>query len=389
MKHHVTRTVEPVQQRPLVPTASAAVPAVVQRMCATCEHGQDDPEVRRAAVPGTSSDGARAPAAVGELLRSGRGRPLDAGTRAYFEPRFGHSFADVRVHDNATAAETARQVRALAYTVGRDVVFGHGRYAPSTGEGRRLLAHELAHVVQQSSTPTHVESSLNVGSASAPEEREADRAADAVLSGDAAGMSRSASQQLSREPDKDAGPPDAGAPDAGPKDNDGDAGPGDGGTGDAGAAAATCPVVDKGTLSTVSWGETSGLYPTSSGGASVLYDPTKWDAAKLCNILAMRNAMDAVGSRGEKVHRASPKKGDAVEQKLAKYHYQENFQPAPEVTGDATVKWFYLSNKATEPASHPALSGSVKVASYGSFYNTGGGDVPKGDTWVHFYKLKP
>jgi hypothetical protein len=77
------------------------------------------------------------------------GQPLDAATRAFFEPRFGHSFANVRVHTDTRAGESAAAVRALAYTVGRNIVFGAGQYLPGTQTGQRLLAHELAHVVQQ------------------------------------------------------------------------------------------------------------------------------------------------------------------------------------------------------------------------------------------------
>jgi hypothetical protein len=65
------------------------------------------------------------------------------------EPRFGHDFSGVRVHTDAQAAESARAVNALAYTVGRDVVFGAGQFAPQSPAGRRLMAHELTHVVQQ------------------------------------------------------------------------------------------------------------------------------------------------------------------------------------------------------------------------------------------------
>src|SRR2546429_2276399 len=90
------------------------------------------------------------PPIVRDVLRS-PGQPLDAGTRAFMEPRFGHDFSNVRVHSDARAAESARSVNALAYTVGRDVVFGAGQYAPRTSEGRRLLAHELTHVMQQQS----------------------------------------------------------------------------------------------------------------------------------------------------------------------------------------------------------------------------------------------
>jgi hypothetical protein len=85
---------------------------------------------------------------VQDVLRS-PGQPFDATTRGYFEPRFGHDFSDVRVHTDAPAAASAREVKADAYTVGRDIVFDAGRFMPGTHEGRRLLAHELTHVVQQ------------------------------------------------------------------------------------------------------------------------------------------------------------------------------------------------------------------------------------------------
>src|SRR2546425_5290586 len=88
------------------------------------------------------------PPIVYDVLSS-PGQPLDAGTRAFMEPRFRQDFSQVRVHTDAKAAESARAVNALAYTIGRDVVFGAGQYAPGTDEGRKLLAHELTHVVQQ------------------------------------------------------------------------------------------------------------------------------------------------------------------------------------------------------------------------------------------------
>ncbi|RKI63001.1 DUF4157 domain-containing protein [Corallococcus sp. AB049A] len=77
------------------------------------------------------------------------GVPLSAETRNFFEPRFGHDFSQVRVHADGPAESAARAVRACAYTHGRHIVFGSGEYAPGTTEGKRLLAHELAHVVQQ------------------------------------------------------------------------------------------------------------------------------------------------------------------------------------------------------------------------------------------------
>jgi hypothetical protein len=80
------------------------------------------------------------------------GQPLSASTRAFFEPRFGTDLSHVRVHTDGAAQQSARDINALAYTVGSHVVFGAERYAPSSTEGRRLLAHELTHVSQQSTT---------------------------------------------------------------------------------------------------------------------------------------------------------------------------------------------------------------------------------------------
>ncbi|HYH82278.1 MAG TPA: DUF4157 domain-containing protein [Longimicrobium sp.] len=103
----------------------------------------------RATPVSHGSGEATASPAVARVLRS-PGEPLERNARTGMEARFGHSFAHVRVHADAEAALSARAVGALAYTVGRDVVFGPGRYAPGTREGRSLLAHELTHVLQQS-----------------------------------------------------------------------------------------------------------------------------------------------------------------------------------------------------------------------------------------------
>lgn len=79
----------------------------------------------------------------------GGGQPLPASTRAFFEPRFGYGFSSVRVHTDTKAAEAARLANARAFTTGRDLIFGRGQYAPETASGKRLLAHELTHVLQQ------------------------------------------------------------------------------------------------------------------------------------------------------------------------------------------------------------------------------------------------
>ena len=101
-----------------------------------------------AGTPGSVTGGnSSAPASVHEVLRA-PGQPLDHATRAFMEPRFGHDFSMVRVHTGASAGQSAREVNAQAYTVGNAIVFGAGKFAPSTADGRRLLAHELTHVVQ-------------------------------------------------------------------------------------------------------------------------------------------------------------------------------------------------------------------------------------------------
>lgn len=81
---------------------------------------------------------------------SGGGQPLSDSVRSYFEPRFGADFSQVRLHTDERAAKSAQELGASAYTLGQDVMLGEGRYAPETVAGRQLLAHELAHVVQQS-----------------------------------------------------------------------------------------------------------------------------------------------------------------------------------------------------------------------------------------------
>jgi hypothetical protein len=94
-----------------------------------------------------------APPAVNGVLASA-GQPMDTTTRGFMEPRFGHDFSQVRIHDDTTAAGSADAMAARAYTVGHHVVFGSGEYRPGTADGRRLLAHELVHVTQQNTAGT-------------------------------------------------------------------------------------------------------------------------------------------------------------------------------------------------------------------------------------------
>jgi hypothetical protein len=111
------------------------------RPCSTCA---DASTVHRASVPAGTEPGRAVEAPTG-------GRALDAGTRAWFEPRLGASLGGVRIHTDEPAAEAARHLRARAFTIGGHIGFGVGEYTPETAGGHRLLAHELAHVVQQSS----------------------------------------------------------------------------------------------------------------------------------------------------------------------------------------------------------------------------------------------
>lgn len=121
------------------------------------------------------------------------GRGLDAATRGEMERHFGHDFGRVQVHTGAQAAASARAVNALAYTVGQHVVFGDQRYAPATREGKRLLAHELAHVVQQHNARF---SPADLTLAGDRWEREADAAAQAVVDGGRASIQQRSPQAM-------------------------------------------------------------------------------------------------------------------------------------------------------------------------------------------------
>jgi hypothetical protein len=117
--------------------------------CDACAAKADENEATIQRMPAGPEPETFAPSLVEDVLRS-EGAPLDPTARRYFESRFGHDFSRVRVHVGGRAAQSARAVNALAYTVGNHVVFGSGMYAPESTAGRRLLAHELAHTVQQS-----------------------------------------------------------------------------------------------------------------------------------------------------------------------------------------------------------------------------------------------
>lgn len=164
--------------RAKTPTAKPA--ATTQR--AACQCGQHDHAgsactscAERAGVIQRCAENGNPGCACGvdEVLR-GPGQPLDPALRAEMEHRFGTDFSQVRVHTDANAAKTADRLNAQAYTVGRDIAFAAGRYQPRSQPGRRLLAHELTHVVQQRGMPAAPQ---RIGPHDDHHEREATRVA--------------------------------------------------------------------------------------------------------------------------------------------------------------------------------------------------------------------
>jgi Domain of unknown function (DUF4157) len=149
LEHEADRVADQVMRMPARALTIAPVSRQLSRRCASCE---EEAKMLQPKPAGPTKAAAReAPSIVYEALRS-PGQPLSAPTRAFFEPRFGHDFSNVRVHADAIAANSARAMNALAYTVGRNIVFAPGQYVPGAADGGRLLAHELAHVVQQHSS---------------------------------------------------------------------------------------------------------------------------------------------------------------------------------------------------------------------------------------------
>ena len=180
------------QMKPAVAPSFGSVAQVsLQRKCACGSHTMAGGECEGCKkkrvdlqwrVVDNKSQPAEVPPIVHEVLRS-PGQPLNPATRAFMEPRFGHDFSRVRVHTDAKAAESAREVNALAYTVGRDAVFGAGRYEPHSLAGRHLLAHELVHVVQQGANPQGLQQDYLLREENDSYEQEAERSAAQLMNG--------------------------------------------------------------------------------------------------------------------------------------------------------------------------------------------------------------
>ncbi len=161
---------------------------VIQRKCEECEKK----EIQR------QGEGFEA-----AMQRSSSGHALDRDTRSQMESRFGQNFSDVRVHTDDAATEAAQLVQAQAFTTGRDIYFGTGRFQPRSREGQKLLAHELTHVVQQrNGAVTAAMSKSVVGAAGDRFEQEANAVADWVVDGAAIApaISTTAAGTIQRQP---------------------------------------------------------------------------------------------------------------------------------------------------------------------------------------------
>jgi Domain of unknown function (DUF4157) len=287
----------------------------------------------------------------------------------------GHDPAGVQVRHDAVAAASQG---AQAFTSGDDVVLGGSAPALDGPEGMRLLAHELVHVAQFHEARRQGQVPSGRSRATDPAERQAERMADELVThgrvsehplvpATAAVHAQELTPANGETPLAAVGSAAHSAAKA--------------------ALESACPIQTTGTVSKTSWGETSGIYPTTSTTAPTeaeKYDPSKWDPAKVCELLKARAAVHEVGKRGQSVHNASPG-SSAIEKKLKPYHFTENFPAVDaEIKDDAAVKWFYLG--ATSTTLHTGIKNPVLVKSYGPFFNNGGGDAAKGTIYINFFK---
>lgn len=191
----VMHPASPTAQTTTIPASPAALTTTIQRKCACSKDGDEllqrspieggDELLQRSPIEGGSELLQRSPTGGGaatvspavrasiDSMRAGGGAPLHAATRGFMQERLGHDFSHVRVHTDTRAAHSAAALWARAFTVGRDVFFNTGQYAPETDAGRRLIAHELAHVVQQGAgAPVQVQRQATGGDTSGKAEVE-------------------------------------------------------------------------------------------------------------------------------------------------------------------------------------------------------------------------
>ncbi|MCR8557640.1 DUF4157 domain-containing protein [Mucilaginibacter sp. BJC16-A38] len=144
-----------------------AANAPLQRKCQACE--EEDKFVHRKESDGSDVQGGHdLDNYVGSLGSTGQSMPQSS--RQFFEPRFGHDFSNVKIHTDSVAAKSAQSINALAYTTGNNIIFNSGQYSPESDSGKKLMAHELTHVVQQSDRvqPYRPKNAFNFGKADQP-----------------------------------------------------------------------------------------------------------------------------------------------------------------------------------------------------------------------------
>jgi hypothetical protein len=181
---------------------------VLRRKCSACESSRDESADEESEGVVRRAPDASAPqhdltgVPVDRGLLASPGQPLGNDVRALLEPGFGRSLGDVRVRADTAAAHAADALHARAFTIGSSIWFGAGEYRPDTGDGQRLLAHEVAHTVQQASASGigGAQAKLTVGRADDPAERAADAAADAVLRGERASLPTGGAMTVRRQP---------------------------------------------------------------------------------------------------------------------------------------------------------------------------------------------
>jgi Domain of unknown function (DUF4157) len=180
LEHDADSIADQVMAMPDADFSIAAVRPQVSRKCAACEEEENTLQTKRLGTPEAAAN--EAPGLVHKVLLA-PGQPLDAVTRAFFEPRFGHDFSHVRIHTDTQAADSAAAVRARAYALGNHIVFGRNML-PETSSGLRLLAHELVHVTQQQAfTGQSIGSNaIGMGVPGDAFESEADARAEAAVS---------------------------------------------------------------------------------------------------------------------------------------------------------------------------------------------------------------
>ena len=180
------RVADRIMRMPISEASSA--PALPQIKCETTGSTGEEASALQAQGTGAPQTAVgQAPGIVHDVLRS-PGQPLDTTTREFMEPRFGHDFSRIRIHADPTAARAAMALRAEAFTVGSHIAFARGRFATGSANGRRLVAHELTHTIQQAATTPYI--------ALSPDNKEVPAPGSSAFTGAVLGTDRNEKQIL-------------------------------------------------------------------------------------------------------------------------------------------------------------------------------------------------